>query len=97
MTTLLPDDSLHQKVPLLATFPRLPAERNEPVEILPSTGTVDDDDNPNDEHGGENEAPERGEEDTELPEELEIDGGDDPGHSEDDDADEDHEHLPTGR
>ena len=36
-----------------------------------STGTVDDDDEPEDEHDGENEAPEREKsDDTELPEEF---------------------------
>jgi hypothetical protein len=45
-------------------------------ETVPATGTVDDEDSPSDEHEGENEAPERGKEDTELPEKFEIDDED---------------------
>ncbi len=70
-----------------AVFRGLAAERDDPEETLPSTGTVDDDDDPNDENAGENEAPERGNEDTELPEEFETDDEDELGHPEDDDAD----------
>ena len=45
--------------------------------LRPSTGTVDDDDEPEDEHDGENEASEREEsDDTELPEEFKRDDED---------------------
>jgi hypothetical protein len=88
MTNLHRDDSLRSGLPVLTDLRRLRAERDNSEETLPSTGTVDDDDDPNDEHEGENEAPERGEEDTELPEEFETDDEDDLGHPEDDDADE---------
>jgi hypothetical protein len=91
MTVQRPDDTLRPGLPGSASFRRLAAERDDSEETLPSTGTVDDDDDPNDEHKGENEAPERGEEDTELPEEFETDDEDDRGHPEDDDADEDDE------
>ena len=87
MTIQRSDDSLPPASPVSATY-RLSAERGDPEKIPPSSGTVDDDDDPNDEHEGENEAPERGEEDTELPEEFETDDEDDLGHPEDDDADE---------
>ena len=54
----------------------------------PSTGTDDDDDDPEDEHEGENEAPIREvDENTEAPEEFEVDDEDELGHPEDDDAD----------
>ena len=54
----------------------------------PSTGTEDDDDEPEDEHEGENEAPVREvDENTEAPEEFEVDDEDELGHPEDDDAD----------
>lgn len=58
-------------------------------EIVPrTTGTVDDDDEPQDERPDENEAPIRETSDkTEAPEEFELDDEDDAGHSEDDDAD----------
>lgn len=78
------DDRLRPGLPQLTDFRRLSAERDNSEETLPSTGTVDDDDDPNDEHEGENEAPERGEEDTELPEEFETDDEDNIGHPEDD-------------
>ena len=59
-----------------------------PVEP-PPTGTVDDDDDRDDEHAGENEAPVREtDENTESPEEFDIDDEDELGHPEDDDADE---------
>ena len=88
MTTQRPDDSLTRPTfPVSVNFRTLFAERDDLGETLPSTGTVDDDDDPNDEHEGENEAPERGKEDTELPEEFESDDEDDLGHPEDDDAD----------
>jgi hypothetical protein len=56
---------------------------------FPTTGTPDDDDDRDDEHEGENEAP-IGELDdqTEAPEEFEVDDEDELGHPEDDDADE---------
>jgi hypothetical protein len=54
-----------------------------------TTGTVDDDDEPQDERPDENEAPIRETSDeTEAPEEFELDDEDDVGHPEDDDADE---------
>ena len=54
----------------------------------PTSGTPDDDDDPGDEHDGENEAPVREtDENTEAPEEFELDDADDLGHPEDDDAD----------
>jgi hypothetical protein len=58
---------------------------------LPTTGTVDDNDDVADEQPNENEAPIREtREATEAPEEFEIDDEDDLGHPEDDDdADED--------
>lgn len=56
--------------------------------VPPTTGTVDDDDDPADEHPGENEAPVREtSEATEAPEEFEVDDENDLGHPEDDDAD----------
>jgi hypothetical protein len=55
---------------------------------VPSTGTVDDDDDPADERADENEAPIReASETTEAPEEFKVDDEDDLGHPEDDDAD----------
>lgn len=88
MTIQRSDDSRPLGSPVSATYRGLSAERGDPERALPSSGTVDDDDDPNDEHEGENEAPERGEEDTELPEEFESDDEDGLGHPEDDDADE---------
>ena len=53
----------------------------------PTTGTKDDDDDRDDEHEGENEAPIREVSDeTEAPEEFEVDDEDALGHPEDDDA-----------
>jgi hypothetical protein len=55
----------------------------------PATGTEDDDDDRDDEHEGENEAPIREiNEQTEAPDEFEVDDEDELGHPEDDDADE---------
>jgi hypothetical protein len=55
-----------------------------------TTGTVDDDDEQDDERPDENEAPIRETSDkTEAPEEFELDDEDALGHPEDDDADED--------
>jgi hypothetical protein len=55
----------------------------------PTSGTEDDDDDRDDEHAGENEAPVREtDENTEAPEEFEVDDEDDLPHPEDDDADE---------
>jgi hypothetical protein len=89
MTTQRSDHSPRPGFPVSANFRRLWAEGNDPRETHPSTGTVDDEDDPNDEREGENEAPERGKEDTELPEEFETDDEDNLGHPEDDDADDD--------
>ena len=51
----------------------------------PRSGTEDDDDGRDDEHAGENEAPVRAvDEDTETPEEFEVDDEDKLGHPEDD-------------
>jgi hypothetical protein len=55
----------------------------------PMSGTEDDDDDRDDEHAGENEAPVRAvDEGTETPEEFEVDDKDQVGHPEDDDANE---------
>lgn len=88
MTTQRPDDRLLPGLPVSQAIRSFSAERDDPEQSLPSTGTVDDDDDPNDEREGENEAPERGQEDTELPEEFQTDDEDALGHPEDDDADE---------
>jgi hypothetical protein len=54
----------------------------------PTSGTEDNDDDRDDEHAGENEAPIREIDDqTEAPEEFEIDDEDELGHPEDEDAD----------
>lgn len=54
----------------------------------PSTGTEDDDDDRDDEHADENEVPIREVDDqTEAPEEFEVDDEDELGHPEDDDID----------
>src|SRR2546429_9754139 len=54
----------------------------------PTSGTEDDDDDRDDEHPGENEAPVRAvDEGTETPEEFEVDDKDRLGRPEDDDAD----------
>ena len=51
----------------------------------PRSGTQDDDDDRDDEHAGENEAPVREvDENTEAPEEFEVDDEDELGHPEDD-------------
>jgi hypothetical protein len=61
---------------------------SEEVTAHRSSGTEDDDDDRDDEHAGENEAPIREVNDqTEAPEEFEVDDEDDLGHPEDDDAD----------
>jgi hypothetical protein len=62
----------------------------EPRSIAPhTTGTVDDDDEPDDESPDENEAPIRETSDeTEAPEEFEVDDEDALGHPEDDGEDE---------
>ena len=55
----------------------------------PMSGTEDDDDDRDDEHAGENEAPVRAvEEGTETPEEFEVDAKERLGRPEDDDAEE---------
>ncbi len=62
--------------------------QSEGIVPSPTTGTADDDDDRDDEHEGENEAPMRGvDEQTEAPEEFEVDDEDALGHPEDDDAD----------
>jgi hypothetical protein len=61
---------------------------SERIVPAPTTGTENDDDDRDDEHEGENEAPIREvDEQTEAPEEFEVDE-DELGHPEDDDADE---------
>jgi len=62
---------------------------SEGIVPAPTTGTEDDDDDRDDEHEGENEAPIREvDEQTEAPEEFEVDDEDEWAHPEDDDADE---------
>ena len=62
---------------------------SEGIVPAPTTGTEDDDDNRDDEHEGENEAPIREvDERTEAQDEFEVDDEDGLGHPEDDDADE---------
>jgi hypothetical protein len=57
--------------------------------IVPAPTTGNEDDDRDDEHEGENEAPIREvDEQTEAPEEFEVDDEDELGHPEDDDADE---------
>ena len=57
----------------------------ESIVPAPTTGTKDDDDDRDDEHEGENEAPIREvDEQTEAPEEFEVDDEDELGHPEDD-------------
>ena len=77
-----------------ATYRRLPTSREFQGLILaahPTSGTEDDDDDRDDEHTGENEAPVRAvDEDTETPEEFGVDDADKLGHREDD-ADEEGE------
>ncbi|MEP6549093.1 MAG: hypothetical protein ABJD53_16670 [Gammaproteobacteria bacterium] len=61
------------------------SETPELPDLLPSTGTIDDDDDRDDEHAGENEASIReSDENTETPEEFEVDDEDDRPHPEDD-------------
>jgi len=61
---------------------------SERVVSHPSSGTEDDDDDRDDEHESENEAPIREVNDqTEAPEEFEVDDEDELGHPEDDDSD----------
>jgi hypothetical protein len=56
----------------------------------PRSGTQDDDDDRDDEHAGENEAPVREvDENTEAPEEFEVDDEDELSHPEDDGDDDD--------
>jgi hypothetical protein len=61
---------------------------SEGIVPAPTTGTEDDDDDRDDEHEGENEAPIREvDEQTEAPDEFEVDDEDELPHPEDDDAD----------
>jgi hypothetical protein len=61
---------------------------SEEVITNPNSGANDDDDSRDDEHAGENEAVIREIDDqTEAPEEFEVDDEDEAGHPEDDDAD----------
>jgi len=63
---------------------------SEEVSAHPSSGTEDNDDDRDDEHADENEARIREVDDqTEAPEEFEVDDEDELGHPEDDDADDD--------
>jgi len=80
----------------MATTPaELPSSRQLQGMILaehPTSGTEDDDDDRDDEHAGENEAQVREvDEDTEAPEEFEVDDEDELSHPEDDDLDEEGE------
>ena len=75
---------------MTSTHPELRTSRQFQGLILPAhpmSGTEDDDDDRDDEHTGENEAPVRAvDEGTETPEEFEVDDKDQVGHPEDDDA-----------
>jgi len=75
---------------MTTTHPELHTSRQFQGLILPAhptSGTEDDDDNRDDEHAGENEAPVRAvDEGTETPEEFEVDDKDRLGHPEDDDV-----------
>jgi hypothetical protein len=79
---------------MTTTHPELHTSRQFQGLILPArptSGTEDDNDDRDDEHAGENEAPVRAvDEGTETPEEFEVDDDDKDklGHPEDDDADE---------
>jgi hypothetical protein len=80
---------------MTTTQPDLHTSRQFQELILPAhrrSGTEDDDDDRDDEHADENEARVRAvDEDTEIPEEFEIDDKDKLSHPEDDDAYEDEE------
>lgn len=75
---------------MTSTHPELRTSRQFQGLILPAhpmSGTEDDDDDRDDEHAGENEAPVRAvDEGTETPEEFEVDDKDQVGNPEDDDA-----------
>ena len=67
---------------------RMPTTYSEPNIPHRTTGTTDDNDDRDDEHDAENEAPVREHnENTETPEEFEMDDEDESGHSEDADVD----------
>ncbi len=76
---------------MITTHPEVLTSRHFQGLILPAhptSGTEDDDDDRDDEHAGENEAPVRAvDEGTETPEEFEVGDKDKLGHFEDDDAD----------
>jgi hypothetical protein len=76
---------------MTTTYPELLTSRQFQRLILAAhstSGTEDDDDDRDDEHAGENEAAVRAvDENTETPEEFEVDDEDELGHPEDDDAD----------
>jgi hypothetical protein len=77
---------------MTTTHPELHTSRQYQSLILrahPTSGTEDDNDDRDDEHAGENEAPMRAlAEDTETPEEFEIDERDELGHRDDEDTEE---------
>jgi hypothetical protein len=77
---------------MTTTHPELQTSRQYQGLILrahPTSGTEDDNDDRDDEHAGENEAPMRAlAEDTETPEEFEIDERDELGHRDDEDTEE---------
>jgi hypothetical protein len=77
---------------MTTTHPELQTSRQYQGLILrahPRSGTEDDNDDRDDEHAGENEAPMRAlAEDTETPEEFEIDERDELGHRDDEDTEE---------
>jgi hypothetical protein len=76
-------DTEHAEFPISRHFQNLTRAEH------PATGTQDDDDDRDDEHAGDNEASVREvDENTEAPEEFEVDDQDELGHREDDDADE---------
>ena len=78
---------------MITTHPEVLTSRRFQGLILPAhptSGTEDDDDDRDDEHAGENEAPVRAvDESTEAPEEFEAGDKDKPGHPEGDDEEED--------
>ena len=66
----------------------MPSVNSEGIVSHPVTGTEDDDDDRDDEHTRENEAQIREADDqTEAPEEFEVDGEDEVGHLKDHDVD----------
>ena len=79
------------KPPIEPTEPDMPNEVEELSVVIESAGgTKDDDDDRDDEHAGENEIPVREtDEETEAPEEFEVDDENEPDSGDDDDLDDD--------